>query len=304
MYSIINNLNQLEKETLNSFNNSKSKNTLRAYTSDFKNFENFCNIYKLQPIPATSKTITLYMTYLSKFNKYSTIKRRISSIKVVHGHKGYHVDINHPLIKENLLGIKKKIGIYQNSKKPLLLNHLFKIINLIDTNIVNNNLLKFRDKAILLLGFSGGFRRSELVNIHKKDIEFVNEGMKINIRRSKTDQFGEGQVKGIPFYREEKYCPVITVKKWIEISKNHDDRLFPYSDKLVSLIVKKSMHLIGLNANLYSGHSLRSGFATSTAFAGADERSIMQMTGHKSTEMVRRYIKDANLFKNNALNKL
>jgi len=304
MNDIINNLLELEKETSNNFNNSKSDNTIRAYKSDFQDFKNFCNTYKLPFLPTTPKVITLYITNLSKFNKFSTIKRRISSIKIMHAHKGFHIDVNHPLIKENIIGIKKKIGVYQNSKKPLLINDLKNIINLINKITVKNNLLKYRDKAMLLLGFSGGFRRSELVNILKKDIEFVNEGMKIRIRKSKTDQFGEGQIKGIPFYKEEKYCPVIAVKQWLTIYNTVDERLFPYSDKMVSLIVKKSINLINLDADLFSGHSLRSGFATSTASAGADERSIMQMTGHKSAEMVRRYIKEANLFKNNALNNL
>ena len=304
MNEIVSNLKELEIETLRSFNNSKAANTVRAYKSDFSHFENFCNFYKLSSLPTTPKIITLYITNLSKFNRYSTIKRRISSIKVIHGYKGYHIDTNHPLIKENLIGIKKKIGIFQNSKKPLLINYLFDIINLINDNNVTNSLLKCRDKAVLLLGFSGGFRRSEIVNILKKDIEFVNEGMKIRIRKSKTDQFGEGQIKGIPFYKEQKYCPVLATKEWLQVSDKTDERIFPYSDKLISLIVKKSMKLINLNADLYSGHSLRSGFATSTASAGASERSIMQMTGHKSTEMVRRYIKEANLFKNNALKHL
>ena len=304
MNEIINNLKELEKETLSNFNSSKSNNTIRAYKSDFQDFKNFCNTYKLPFLPTAPKVITLYITNLSKFNKFSTIKRRISSIKTMHAYKGFHIDVNHPLIKENVIGIKKKIGVYQNSKKPLLINDLKKIIDLIDTINVKKNLLKYRDKAILLLGFSGGFRRSELVNILKKDIEFVNEGMKIRIRKSKTDQFGEGQIKGIPFYKEQKYCPVTAVNQWLRIYKTDNERLFPYSDKMVSLIVKKSINLINLNADLFSGHSLRSGFATSTASAGADERSIMQMTGHRSAEMVRRYIKEANLFKNNALNNL
>ena len=128
--------------------------------------------------------------------------------------------------------------------------------------------------------------------------------MKIKLRKSKTDQYGQGFIKGIPYFRESKYCPVIAVKEWILCSRQEEKMLFPYSDKLISLIVKKLIKSIGLEASSYSGHSLRSGFATSVANVGADERSIMQMTGHKSPEMVRRYIRDANLFKNNPLNKL
>ena len=146
-----------------------------------------------------------------------------------------------------------------------------------------------------------------MVSLEKSDLEFVSEGLKITLRKSKNDQYGQGLVKGIPYFKNTKYCPVIAVQDWLSSSssvKLDVKRLFPYSDKTVALIVKKYLGLIGLDSNQYSAHSLRSGFATSTAASGADERSIMTMTGHKSVEMVRRYIKEANLFKNNALDKI
>ena len=304
MNNIIRNIQELEKETFSNFSNSKAKNTSRAYRSDFYDFIKFCKKFSFPFLPSNHKTITLYLTYLGKNNKFSTIKRRLSTIKLMHLYRGFHIDLNHPIIKENLLGIKKNIGIYQESKKPLLINHLYLIIDYLNSNLVNKNLKIIRNKAILLLGFAGGFRRSELVSIFKSDIEFVDEGMKIKLRSSKTDQYGQGFIKAIPYFNKSKYCPVLAIKQWLNCSKKEEKLLFPYSDKLISLIVKKSIESIGLQPNLYSGHSLRSGFATSVANLGADERSIMQMTGHKSTEMVRRYIKEANLFKNNALNKI
>ena len=157
---------------------------------------------------------------------------------------------------------------------------------------------------MILLGFSGGFRRSELVNINNDDVEFVNEGVKIFIKRSKTDQSGEGMTKAIPYFDNKLFCPVTNLKKWIEYTKKQSDKIFDISDKSVALIIKKYALLSGLDADRYGGHSLRSGFATSTAESGAEERNIMAMTGHKTTQMVRRYIKEANLFKNNALNKI
>ena len=304
MNEIISNLKDLEKETFINLTNSKTFNTSRAYDSDFKDFMKFCQSHNLQFMPTNPKTVTLYLTYLGKKNKFSTIKRRLSTIKLMHKYKGFHLDVNHPLIKENVLGIKKKIGTFQKGKKPLLINNLYKIIDILNYNLINKKLQFIRDKAILTIGFSGGFRRSELVNIYKSDIEFVAEGMKIRLRNSKTDQLGQGLTKAIPYFKKTEYCPVIAAKEWLSASNIDEKLLFPYSDKLISLIVKKSIESIGLDASLYSGHSLRSGFATSVANMGADERSIMQMTGHKSTEMVRRYIKDANLFKNNALNKI
>ena len=204
---------------------------------------------------------------------------------------------------ENLHGIKRTKGSDQKSKKPILINDLKLIINAIDqSNQLEKK--KIRDKALILVGFSGGFRRSELVNINNDDVEFVNEGVKIFIKRSKTDQSGEGMTKAIPYFDNKLFCPVINLKKWIEYTENRLGKIFDISDKSVALIIKKYALLSGLDADRYGGHSLRSGFATSTAESGAEERNIMAMTGHKTTQMVRRYIKEANLFKNNALNKI
>jgi site-specific recombinase XerD len=305
MNELINKLQQLEKETINNLGSSKSINTLRAYKSDFYDFEKFCSKFGFKSLPSDPKAISLYLTDLSNKSKFSTLKRRLASINVIHKIKGFHIDIKHPIITENLIGIKRSIGSYQKGKKPILINNLYKIIDLINHNKINKSLQSLRDKAIILLGFAGGFRRSELVNLEKSDLEFVSEGLKITLKKSKSDQYGQGLIKGIPYFKNNKYCPVKAVKDWMSSSDNlTEKRLFPYSDKTVALIVKKYLGLIGLDNKQYSGHSLRSGFATSTAASGADERSIMAMTGHKSTEMVRRYIKEANLFKNNALNKI
>ena len=166
--------------------------------------------------------------------------------------------------------------------------------------------MKLRDKAIILVGFAGGFRRSELVSLNKEDIEFVNEGVKILIKRSKTDQSGEGIVKGIPYFDNSEFCPVVALQNYIKnrFAIINQGKIFDISDKLVALIIKKYTQKAGLDSSNYSGHSLRSGFATTAAEFGAEERSIMAMTGHKTTQMVRRYIQEANLFKNNALNKI
>ena len=304
MNNITNKINLLKIQTENNFNNSKAKNTQRAYKSDIADFCLFCSKHNFNFMPSKPEIISLYLTYMSNTYKFSTIKRRLASIKIFHRLKGHHIDLQHPVINENLSGIKRKIGSYQKGKKPISINILNNIINFIDSKNVNNNLLYLRDKSLLLIGFSGGFRRSELVSLKKNDLEFVDEGLKIFIKKSKNDQFGEGLVKAIPYFKNKNCCPVENTKTWIKNIKENEDLIFPISDKMVSLIIKKYLNLLDMDSSLYSGHSLRSGFATSTASYGADERSIMSMTGHKSVEMVRRYIKDANLFKNNALNKL
>ena len=303
MNELITDLKSIELETLANLKMSKANNTIRAYKSDFKDFSMFCAKNGFSSLPTEPKIISLYVTYLSSGRKISTLKRRIASISVVHRLKGHYIDTKHPIIIENLMGIRRKTGSFQRSKKPILINELKQIIKAIDTTNKNKGRV-LRDKAIILTGFSGGFRRSELVSIDYNDLEFVSEGVKIFIKRSKTDQSGEGMIKALPYFDNKEFCPVTFLKKWLDISKIRNGLIFNISDKSVALLIKKYASAAGLDSEKYSGHSLRSGFATVSAEFGADERSIMTMTGHKTTHMVRRYIQEANLFKNNALNKI
>ena len=307
---------KLEEETILNLQNSKALNTVRAYKSDFNDFGLFCIKNGLKSLPTEPKIVSLYLTYLStKEAKMSTLKRRLVSIGVIHKLKGHYLDTKHPSIIENIMGIKRRKGSVQKGKKPILISSLKQIINAIDQQN-KEEIKKFRDRSIILIGFSGGFRRNEIVSLDYDDLDFVQEGLKINIKRSKTDQFGEGFAKALPYFDRSQYCPVVSLKKWIEISKITSGPVFRrfvkgsklsenrLTDQTVALLIKEYLNLAGIDSKNYSGHSLRSGFATSAAESGVEERSIMAMTGHKSTEMVRRYIKDANLFKNNALNKI
>ena len=298
MNNLITDIKSLEIETLKNLKNSKAHNTLRAYQADFNDFSSFCVKNGFSSLPTQPKIIALYITNLSKYSKFSTLKRRIASISVIHKLKGHYLDTKHPVIMENLYGIKRTLGSRQKSKKPILINDLKLIIKAIDKE-------KIRDKALILLGFSGGFRRSELVSILNEDIEFVLEGVKILIRRSKTDQSGEGAIKAIPYFDNKEFCPVLALKEYIDYEFTaKKSKVFNISDKSVALILKRYAAKAGLDGSRYAGHSLRSGFATTAAEFGVEERNIMAMTGHKTTQMVRRYIQEANLFKNNALNKI
>ncbi|MDB2486030.1 tyrosine-type recombinase/integrase [Candidatus Pelagibacter bacterium] len=316
MNEIITDIKALKEETLLNLQSSKAKNTVRAYKSDFRDFGIFCSQNGFNSLPSEPKIVSLYLTHLSKKDvKMSTLKRRVVSIGVIHKLKGHYLDTKHPAIIENIMGIKRRRGSVQKGKKPLLINSLKLIIDVIDKQN-KSNMKKLRDRSIILIGFSGGFRRNEIVNLDYDDLDFVQEGLKINVKRSKTDQFGEGFIKALPYFDNSQYCPVVSLKKWIEISKINSGSLFRrfikgsrlsenrLTDQSVALLIKEYLELSGIDSKNYSGHSLRSGFATSAAESGAEERSIMAMTGHKSTEMVRRYIKEANLFKNNALNKI
>ncbi|MDC1223894.1 tyrosine-type recombinase/integrase [Pelagibacteraceae bacterium] len=316
MNDIITDIKALQEETLLNLKNSKAINTIRAYKSDFNDFSLFCAQNGFKSLPSDPNIVSLYLTHLStKDAKMSTIKRRLVSIGVIHKLKGHYLDTKHPSIIENIMGIKRRKGSNQKGKKPILISSLKQIINVIDDQD-KQEIKKFRDRTIILIGFSGGFRRNEIVSLDYDDLDFVPEGLKINIRRSKTDQFGEGSVKALPYFDSSQYCPVISLQRWIEISKINSGPLFRrftkgsnlsenrLTDQTVALLIKEYLMLAGIDSKNYSGHSLRSGFATSAAESGVEERSIMAMTGHKSTEMVRRYIKEANLFKNNALNKI
>ena len=316
MNDIITDIKALKEETLLNLKSSKASNTVRAYKSDFNDFSLFCVQNGFKQLPSEPKIVSLYLTHLSsKETKMSTLKRRLVSIGVIHKLKGYYLDTKHPSIIENIMGIKRRKGSIQRGKKPLLINDLKKLINVIDNN-EDEEIKKLRDRTIILIGFSGGFRRNEIVSLDYDDLDFVPEGVKINLKRSKTDQFGEGSLKGLPYFDNSKYCPVLSIQKYLEKSNISEGALFRrfnkgsilsknrLTDQTVAILIKKYLQLAGIDSKNYSGHSLRSGFATSAAESGAEERSIMAMTGHKSTEMVRRYIKEANLFKNNALNKI
>tara|TARA_B100000886_G_scaffold337776_1_gene299226 strand:+ start:40 stop:993 length:954 start_codon:yes stop_codon:yes gene_type:complete len=315
MNKLTTDLKLLHEATLNNLKNSKASNTLRAYKSDFKDFAAFCAKHGLISLPTEPKVISLYLTHLSKNSKISTLRRRLVAISMVHKLKGHYLDTKHPIIIENLMGIKRLKGTFQKGKKPILINHLKSIINVINESKIDN-IMKLRDKTLMLIGFAGGFRRSELISIDHDDLEFSSEGLKITIKRSKTDQYGEGMIKGLPYFENKTYCPVENLKNWLEISKIKTGPIFRrfskglilndkrLTDQSVVLIMKKYLNLAGIESKNFAGHSLRSGFATVAADAGADERSIMAMTGHKTNQMVRRYIREANIFKHNALNKI
>ena len=315
MNKLTTDIKALHEETLNNLRTSKASNTLRAYRSDFKDFGAFCAKHGFKSMPTDPKIVSLYLTNLSKTSKMSTLRRRLVSIGVVHKLKGHYLDTKHPVIIENLMGIKRLKGSKQTGKKPILINHLKQIINVINEQDIDE-IVKLRNKTLILIGFGGGFRRTELISIDHEDLDFVEEGVKITLKRSKTDQFGEGMIKGLPYFTNEIYCPVVNLKKWLKTSKIKSGPIFKrfvkgsilsnnrLTDQTVVLLIKNCLRLAGIENNNFSGHSLRSGFATVAAESGADERSIMAMTGHKTTQMVRRYIKEANIFKNNALSKI
>lgn len=293
---------------------SKALNTLKAYEADWLDFYDWCMHHDLTVLPAEPETIVNYINDLADHAKANTISRRLSAISENHKVAGF-IDDNPcrgGLVRNALDAIKREKGTLQRGKAPLLLEDLGALSSYFDTSDIRG----LRDKALLLTGFMGAFRRSELVKIDIEDLTFTEQGVIILVAHSKGDQEGQGEQVAIPYNPNQNICAVTSLKNWLHAAKLKSGPLFrPLSktkqvqnrrltDKSVALLVKKYVALAGFNASDFAGHSLRRGFATSAAQHDVDERTIMQQTRHKSEKMVRRYIEQGNLFKNNALNKM
>jgi site-specific recombinase XerD len=287
------------------YDNSKSQNTKRAYKTDIDNYIAFCESMNLEYMPGSVKTIALYISYMSADYKVSTIKRRLSAVSSYHLERNLSNPVAAEPIKILLKGLKREKGVAADQKNPLLTNDLAKIIySMPDT------LKATRDKAILLIGFAGAFRRSELSSLNIEDVEFVESGAIINLRRSKTDQEGRGQKKAISCGTNPDTCPVNALKNWIESAGIKTGALFVSMDRhgnlkqritsqSIALIIKKYAKLVGYDIKDFSGHSLRAGFATQASKNGASDHKIKEHGGWKSS-VYHQYIRSGELFHNNA----
>lgn len=306
-----NNLSILEVITAKSMEyieQAKALNTIKAYRTDFNHFVEWCETYGLNPLPATPQTVASYLTEIVEAGmKVSTLTRRVSSISQAHQSANIDSPTHSMIVRSVMAGIRRNKGTAQQGKTPVLTSDIRQMVEKLP-----DNLLGVRDRALLLLGFAGAFRRSELVSLDIEDITFTRDGLKVLLRKSKTDQESQGITKGIAYGSHLETCPVRALQHWIEASEIKTGSLFRpinrhgqmqpgrLSDKAVALIVKRQASAAGLDPELYSGHSLRAGLATSAAEAGVNERAIMKQTGHKSTSMVRKYIRMGSLFKENA----
>lgn len=306
-----NNLSILEVITAKSMEyieQAKSLNTIKAYRTDFAAFTEWCETYGLTPLPATPQTVANYLTEsVENGTKVSTLTRRISSISQAHQAANIESPTHSMIVRSVMAGIRRNKGTAQHGKSPVLTADIREMVA-----VLPDNLLGIRDRALLLLGFAGAYRRSEIVSLDAEDITFTREGLKVLLRKSKTDQEGQGIEKGIAYGSHLETCPVRALQHWIEASGIKEGALFRsinrhgqmqpgrLSDKAVALIVKRQASAAGLDPQLYSGHSLRSGLATSAAEAGVNERTIMKQTAHRSENMVRKYIRMGSLFQENA----
>ena len=285
----------------------KANNTIKSYKSDWKDFVAYCKRQKVASLSADVDTIINYVADMAETKKVSTIVRRLSSISQAHQAAGHGSPTFSFGVKAVVKGIKKIKGTPPNKKAAAVIED---IRTMIDT--LGGSLTDIRDRALILIGFAGAFRRSELVSITIDDLEFNRDGLTITLQHSKTDQEGQGFKKGIPYGSHPDTCPVRSLQDWLQAAKITTGPLFrsvnrhgqvgpkALSDQSVALIVKKLVKAAGLDERKYSGHSLRSGLITTAANRGVDERSIMKQSGHKSLTVMRGYIQDATLFKNNA----
>ncbi|MCY0896422.1 MAG: site-specific integrase [Alicyclobacillaceae bacterium] len=287
---------------------SHAENSRRAYRSDWQDFVQWCQAHQRQSLPATPETVAAYISALAEAGaKTSTIVRRLSSLSLAHQAKQWETPTRSLLVRTVWRGIRREHGIAAEPKQPILTDELRKMIDAIDTTTLRG----LRDQALLLIGFAGAFRRSELVALRWEDVEFREDGVVMTIPQSKTDQEGEGQRIAIVRGQQASTCPVTALQTWLDEAFIVDGPIFRKVNKSdnvepraltaqsVALIVKRYAQKVGLDPDQFAGHSLRAGFATQAAVNGVLERDIMRQTRHKSLVTLRRYIREGSLFRDN-----
>jgi len=291
---------------------SLAANTVRGYESDWQDFTSWCKQRGKSALPADLETLGLYFVDCAQRLKNATLTRRIAAISRMHRNAGFDSPTGEAKFRQMMAGVRRKRQSPQVTKRPLLATDLFEILGQLDESTAQG----LRDRALLVVGFTGALRRSELVALDYEDIDWKREGMVLHIRSSKTDQEGQGSEVGIPLGRKPGTCPVRLLKAWLDFAKIKSGPVFRpikkggaieesrLGDRSVALIVKRTVGHAGFSGEEFSGHSLRAGLATSAALAGQHERDIMQQTRHKSEKMVRRYIRKGSLFQGNVVDSL
>jgi site-specific recombinase XerD len=278
-----------------------SENTRTAYESDLRHFAAWGG-----SLPASSAMVASYVAAHAGLLAVATITRRVATLSKAHQVMAGENPCQSALVKATIRGLRRKIGTAQKQAKPLLKEELLATLD-----SMGDSMKDVRDRALLLLGFAGGFRRSEVVGLDVADIEHVRQGIIITLRHSKTDQEGAGRKIGIPHGRT-CHCPVTALTVWLNRAGITQGAIFcpvtryghlqpvRLSGDAVSEVIRERIAAAGIDPNGYSGHSLRAGFATSAAQAGASTLKIRAQTGHASDAMLSRYIRDGELFVGNA----
>jgi site-specific recombinase XerD len=282
---------------------SKAKATQDAYESDFRIFESWCRPRGLSALPASAESLCAFLADQASLGKRaSTLGRRLAAIRYFHRAAGFDTPTGDEKLKAVLSGIRRTIGAAPVRKKAATSDLVLSLVPRGDS------LLELRNRAILLLGFAGAFRRSELVALNVDDIEETPEGMLVTLRRSKTDQEGLGRRVAIP--RGEIACPVAALRAWLDAAGITEGAIFRrilnkraqrvterrLAPRNVAAIVKQGAARLGFDPSTFGGHSLRAGFVTSAVKRGANLIKITDVTGHRSLEMLKTYSRDAEAF--------
>lgn len=291
--------------------NSRSERTRTEYAKDFAKFSLFCEAIDAEAMPAEPATVVMFLTSEARTLKPSTVTRRAAAISVTHKEAGHPSPCAHDGVRELLKGIRRaaktKPELQTRKVSPARVGDIRRMVDTLDRETLAGR----RDAALLLVGFAGALRRSELASITVTDLEYRDEGIALTIRGSKTDQEAQGQTVAIPYGNEPDTCPVAALAAWLadidttgpifrSINRHGHIGVNAITGRGVALIVKRCAEAAGLDPADYSGHSLRAGFATTAAAAGASERTIANQTRHRSTEVLRSYIRDGSLFSDNA----
>lgn len=285
----------------------KAANTIRAYQADIRDFREYCRQHACQALPAAPETVVNYLTFLAADRKVATLQRRLCAISQAHQAAGFDTPTRAYAVRVVMQGIRRTKGTMPDKKQAAVIEDIRAMVEPLTPALPD-----IRDRALVLLGFAGALRRSELVALRVTDLQFGRQGLTITLQRSKTDQSGQGYKKGIPYGSNPDTCPVWAIQAWLTAAAIAEGPVFrrinrhgqlgrkALSDRSVALIVKKLARGAGLPAQYYAGHSLRSGLITTAALHGTDERSIMKQSGHRSVAVMRGYIQEATVFKNNA----
>lgn len=275
----------------------RADSTRKRYRGSWKQFAKWCAERALLALPAVPETVCLYLTACArKGRKVATLSLARTAIRVAHRRANLPDPCAEELVRETWKGICRELGMAQVQKHPLSADHLRAMVQMLPAGLAGS-----RDRALLLLGFAGGFRRSELVALERRDLHFAREGLECTVRRSKTDQVGRGALKVVAYAGDPDVCPVRAMQDWLgraeivegavfrRIRKNGQLGGHALTDQVVATLVKRGVAAIGLRMADYAGHSLRAGFVTAAKANGADDAAIMDQTGHRSLAMVQRY---------------
>jgi integrase len=290
----------------------RAPNTRKAYLSDLRIFTAWCSEHRVAPLPAAPDTIALYLTDRARQGaKVSTISRTLVAISQGHLLAGHPSPRVLPVVREVMKGIRRQLGTDKRQAKPLLPTELRELLAVLPASLIG-----LRDRALLMVGFAGALRRSELVALNVEDLAFEADGIKVTLRRSKTDQEGRGRLVGITFGAHPESCPVLSMRGWLDAAAITEGPVFRtvtrhgrlgterLNDRSVVKIIKRRCHEAGLDPSGFSGHSLRAGLVTAAAKARKSIASIRKTTGHRSVAMVEEYVRLAGVFDDNAFSGL